>query len=98
MAKPKPQNNDDLGTFVIGALLGSLAGAIAALWFAPRSGKETRHEINHQAAEIRENIEHVATDARRRVEGDSIDDSIQEGKAEARRFRQGLYQDQLPTN
>ena len=71
------QDEGGAGIFLIGAILGTLIGAIAALWFAPRSGEETRQEI-----------EQAAIDVRRRVEGESIHESIQAGKAEARRFRQ----------
>jgi hypothetical protein len=71
------QDEGDAGIFLIGAILGTLIGAIAALWFAPRSGEETRQEI-----------EQAALDVRRRVEGESVHESIQAGKAEARRFQQ----------
>jgi hypothetical protein len=71
------QDEGGAGIFLIGAILGSLIGAIAALWFAPRSGEETRQEI-----------EQAALDVRRRVEGESIHESIQAGKAEARRYQQ----------
>ncbi len=76
-AAPAPQDEGGAGIFLIGAILGTVIGAIAALWFAPRSGEETRQEI-----------EQAAIDVRRRVEGESIHESIQAGKAEARRFRQ----------
>ncbi len=61
----------DTNVFVVGAVL--------ALWFAPRSGEETRHEI-----------EHTADDMRRRVEGESLHDAIEAGKAEARRLQQTI--------
>jgi hypothetical protein len=71
------QDEGGAGIFLVGAMLGTVIGAVAALWFAPRSGEETRQEI-----------EQTALDVRRRVEGESIHESIQAGKAEARRFRQ----------
>jgi len=67
------------GLFIGGALLGALIGAIAAMWYAPQSGEE-----------LREDIEHIATNARRQVEGESLDDAIREGKAEARRYQETI--------
>lgn len=37
------------GKFVIGAMIGAAAGAIAGILFAPKSGKETRKEIGEKA-------------------------------------------------
>jgi gas vesicle protein len=70
------QDEGGAGIFVIGAVLGTLIGAIAAIWFAPQSGEETRREI-----------EHAAEDVIHRVEGESIEDSLQAGREEARRFQ-----------
>lgn len=71
------QDSGDASVFVVGAILGVVFGIAAALWYAPQSGEETRREI-----------EHAAEEARRRVEGESLHDAIQEGKAEARRFQE----------
>ncbi len=78
----------EAGLFVVGALLGSLIGAVAGLWFAPRSGEETRREIQERGNELRDEIEQVTTEARRKLEGESIDDAMEYGKAEARRFQE----------
>ena len=83
--------DDELGPFLIGGLIGGLIGAAAAFWFAPQSGQETRQEIQEKGGELRDDIEKAAADARRRVEGDSLEDSIREGKEEARRY-QGMMQ------
>jgi len=80
--------DDELGPFLIGAVIGGLVGAAAAFWFAPQSGRETRQEIQEKGVELRDDIEKVASDARRRVEGESLDDSIREGKEEARRYQE----------
>jgi gas vesicle protein len=40
------------GKFVIGAMLGVAAGAVAALLTAPKSGKETRDDIKDKAQEV----------------------------------------------
>lgn len=33
------------GAFVVGLLLGAVGGSVAALWFAPLSGEETRQQL-----------------------------------------------------
>jgi len=81
------KDGGDAGVFVIGAVLGGLLGAIAAFWFAPQSGEQTRHEIQERGEELRDEIEHVTAEARHKIEGDSIDDAMAYGKAEARRFQ-----------
>ena len=87
-----PRKQDEgIGFFVVGAALGGLLGAIGAVWFAPQSGEETRHEIQEKVTSIGDDIEQVTADARRRIEGDSIEDSIRVGKAEARKFQQAVH-------
>ncbi|WP_227396594.1 YtxH domain-containing protein [Jeotgalibacillus aurantiacus] len=40
--------------FIIGALIGSIAGAVTALFLAPKSGGEFRQDLNYQAGKIKE--------------------------------------------
>lgn len=40
--------------FLTGVLLGSVAGAVTALLFAPQSGQETRQQIQQKAVELRD--------------------------------------------
>jgi len=84
---PKQGRSGDgeFGPFLLGALLGGVIGAVAAFWFAPQSGAETRQEIEERGNELREEIGQVATEARRRVEGESIEESMRAGKV-----RQGV--------
>src|SRR5260221_14022289 len=92
MAKQnKTQSVADAGeveSFIIGTFIGAVVGAISAFWFAPRSGRETRHVIQERGAELRDDLEGVADETRKRIEGESLDDSIQAGKAQARRFQE----------
>src|SRR6185295_18241611 len=82
------KDGGDAGLFVVGAVLGGLLGAIAAFWFAPQSGEQTRREIQERGEELRDEIEHVTTEARHKIEGDSIDEAMEYGKAEARKFQE----------
>jgi gas vesicle protein len=78
LAKQVNSRGGGFSAFMWGSILGSLAGAIIALFFAPRSGDELRQEI-----------EGTAVDVRRRIEGDSVADSLAQGKAEARKLNKG---------
>ena len=40
--------------FLVGVLIGGMAGAVTALLFAPQSGRETRQQIQHKAMELRD--------------------------------------------
>lgn len=42
------------GKFVVGAAIGALAGAVAGLLLAPKSGKETRKMIGDKAKDYAE--------------------------------------------
>ena len=81
----KRHDDDEIGPFFTGALIGAVIGVAAALWFAPQSGQETRQEI-----------EQAAIDTRRRIEGESLEQAIQAGKAEARRYQQSMQHQNLP--
>lgn len=47
-------NAKNLGRFLAGLLVGGLAGAGALLLLAPRSGKETRAQIQQKGIELRD--------------------------------------------
>jgi gas vesicle protein len=40
--------------FLIGALIGGIVGAATALFLTPKSGKDIRHDISHQAQTLKE--------------------------------------------
>ncbi len=86
----RQQDNGDVGFFVLGAFLGAVIGTIAAFWLAPRSGEATRRELQMRTNDLKDDIEQAAEEARRKVEGESISDAINTGKAEARRFQETM--------
>ena len=53
------QSNNHINTkdFLIGTLVGGIVGALTALFFAPKSGKELRGDLNDQAYLLREKTE-----------------------------------------
>ena len=48
------ENNNELGSFLAGFVIGGLVGAATALILAPQSGQETRTQIVDKSKELRE--------------------------------------------
>lgn len=69
--------------FIAGFVIGMLAGAAAALLFAPKSGEETRGLIRDKGIELKEQADEKSAEARKRAE---------ELQAEARRKAQELQE------
>ncbi|NDJ86868.1 MAG: YtxH domain-containing protein [Chloroflexi bacterium] len=66
----KSRDPDVSPSFLKGAFLGLLAGSVAAIWWSPRSGAETRQQIRRRIETIVE-----------RFRGESPEEAIEEGKA-----------------
>ena len=47
-------DHDDFGAFLIGFVVGGVAGAITALLLAPQSGEDTRAMIKDKSIELRD--------------------------------------------
>jgi len=47
-------DRDDFGMFLVGFVVGGVAGAVAALLLAPQSGEETRTLIKDKSIELRD--------------------------------------------
>jgi gas vesicle protein len=62
------ENESDFGTFLVGFLIGGLAGAAAALLLAPQSGEETRVLIRDKSIELKDRAVETAEEARARAE------------------------------
>jgi gas vesicle protein len=72
-------DRDEFGAFLVGFVVGSLTGAVAALLLAPQTGEETRTIIKDKAIELKDKAavgiddayaqaEAAATEARARFE------------------------------
>ena len=53
---------DELGSFLLGFIIGGLTGAVTALLIAPQSGEVTRTEIKNRAIEIRDRATETVDD------------------------------------
>lgn len=47
-------DKDNFGSFLVGFLVGGIAGAVVALLYAPASGEETRTVIKDKAIELKD--------------------------------------------
>ena len=45
-------DSDEFGAFLVGFIVGGLAGAVVSLLFAPQSGKETRALIREKSIDL----------------------------------------------
>lgn len=61
-------DRDDFGAFLMGFVVGGVAGAVVALLFAPQSGEETRTLIKEKSIELRDKAGETATKARVEVD------------------------------
>jgi gas vesicle protein len=61
------QNNGTVKGFIIGLLAGGAIGAVLALLYAPKSGKELRRDLTEGAEEILGEAEHAVAAARSRA-------------------------------
>jgi gas vesicle protein len=66
------EENSGGGSFVLGFLIGAIAGAAAALLLTPQSGEETRRQISQKSVELKDEAtrqaQRLATDAKGQVE------------------------------
>jgi len=68
-------NDDNNNSFLVGFLAGSVVGAIVALLYAPKPGKELRADIKNKTGEIVDNAEEYVSAAKNKAV-----DIINEGK------------------
>ena len=82
--------------FLVGLLMGGLAGAIAMLLLAPQSGKKTRGQIRQQGIELRDqtvrNVEGAVAQARGKAR--QITDDVREQAGELQQRGHDLLAEQ----
>lgn len=58
------------GNFFIGAIIGGAAGAVAAVLFAPQSGKEMRKQLHNKKEDLINEFEKASQDRRSELENE----------------------------
>jgi gas vesicle protein len=61
-------DHDDFGAFLVGFIVGGVAGAITALMLAPQSGEETRTLIRDKTIELRDQATHTVEETLEKAE------------------------------
>ena len=61
------KDNDSGGGFLLGLLMGGVAGFVAGMVFAPKSGEETRAFILDQSREWRDKADELTSATRERM-------------------------------
>jgi gas vesicle protein len=71
-------DRDEFGAFLVGFVVGGLAGAVTALLLAPQSGEETRTVIKEKAIELKDKASETFDEAY-----DKAEDYVQVAKTKA---------------
>ena len=79
------KDNEKLGSFLIGVFIGGLIGSVAALLFAPTSGKQLRRKIKDKADELVEDAEELYHAGKEKAE-----ELLTEGKKKAASIAQDV--------
>jgi gas vesicle protein len=83
--------------FILGLLIGGLAGAVAMLVFAPQSGKRARAQIQNQTIQLRDrttkNVKKAVAQVRSKT--DQLTTQVQEKAGELKQLGQDKLIEQL---
>lgn len=71
-------NNDKVGRFIFGLLVGGLVGSVVALLYAPKSGKDLRKDISDKADDFVGDVEDIYLKGKEKAEK-----IIEDGKRKA---------------
>ncbi len=66
------KSEDSSGSFLLGALIGGLVGAAAAIFLAPKTGKELRNTLNNQAGTLKERT--VSLISKQKTPADTVEE------------------------
>ncbi|HEX7088294.1 MAG TPA: YtxH domain-containing protein [Vicinamibacterales bacterium] len=84
-------SNHDSGSVLLAFVAGAIAGAAAALLFAPAAGEETRQFLSEKARESRERARAAARDGREALkrQKDQLAEAIDRGREAYAKARAG---------
>ena len=57
------ENEKDCGNFLRGFVIGGVLGALAGIFFAPKSGKELRSDLKEKGSEVLKEAKDIYADA-----------------------------------
>ena len=80
------QQDNQAGTFIIGALLGGAVGAVAALLLAPKSGRDLRQDIAERSEDIVDKAQGYFKEDVMPADEEDADDFVNEGRLRAERI------------
>jgi gas vesicle protein len=72
---------------VVGMLIGGVAGAVTMLLLAPRSGKDTRMQIQEKGIELRDRTNEIVEDTIAQVRS-SVNNLTQDGREKFKELKQ----------
>ena len=76
------ENEKDCGNFLKGFVIGGILGALAGVFFAPKSGKELRSDLKDKGTEVLKDAKEIYADA-----GTKAKEIIEEGKHQAKELK-----------
>jgi gas vesicle protein len=76
------EHENQRGHFFMGFLIGSVLGALAGIFFAPKPGKELRSEIKEKGSEVLKDAKEIYADASTRAK-----EIIEEAKHQAKELK-----------
>ncbi len=84
-------SNHDSGSVLLAFVAGAIAGAAAALLFAPAAGEETRQFLSEKARESRDRARTAARDGRDAIkrQKDQLSEAIDRGREAYTKARAG---------
>ena len=76
------EHENQQGHFFMGFLIGGVLGALAGIFFAPKSGKELRSDLKEKGSEVLKEGEEIYADA-----GTKVKEIIEEAKQQAKELK-----------
>lgn len=73
------ERDSGFGTFLVGFLVGGIAGAVVSLLYAPQSGEKTRAVIKEKAIELRDKTTDTFEDTYKKAE-DAASDAVEKAQ------------------